>query len=113
MATNGSIEYDIDVVIDYVTRTAPETVYDLVSNLNKLASELESCESKFHCKGGDSANALMKIYNGFSTIIGSSVTNVSGKGLAGCAAQSAHIFNVIYQEAKTDQQIQNSSNYQL
>lgn len=49
MATNGSIEYDIDAVIDYVTRTAPETVYDLVSNLNKLASELESCESKFHC----------------------------------------------------------------
>ena len=109
----GTIDYDIDAGLEYCRGGAQDGVQKLVEDLNMLCNELDDCQDKFHCKGGDSSNAVIKIYKGFATAIGKSNGTMSGTALGGCAAQTGQIINIIYSEATIDKKAQDSSNYSL
>lgn len=102
-APTNNIDYDPQEVID-ACPAACDAVENLVNDINKLCRSLDACQDKFHCKGGDSSNALMKIYKGFSTAIGSSygksANGATGLGLLVVA--SAQTIDVMYNEAKSD-----------
>lgn len=102
------IEYDYDEVIDFCLSVAQRDNYIISDDLRNLIVELEECQDTFHCKGGSSANACLKIYQGFSTIIGSTD---SGTGLAGIAKHVCDIFNTCYMEACTDKKILEEEGY--
>lgn len=102
------IEYDYDEVIDFCLSVAQRDNYIISDDLRNLIFELEECQDTFHCKGGSSANACLKIYQGFSTIIGSTD---SGTGLAGIAKHVCDIFNTCYMEACTDKKILEEEGY--
>ncbi len=108
---NGSIEYDIEEVIRYCETGAQESIVALVKDLNALCDELNDCEEKFHCKGGDDSNALMKIYRGFSTAIGKNNGIYSGEGCGGLVVASAQVINTCYAEAKADLKAQEAAQF--
>ncbi len=108
---NGSIEYDIEEVIRFCESGAPEAIGALVKDLNALADELDDCEDKFHCKGGDESNALMRIYRGFSAAIGKNNGSYSGEGCGGLVAASAQIVNTCYAEARADLKAQEMAQF--
>lgn len=109
-----NLEYDFDEVIDFCAQGAQNGIHNLISDLNALCGELTDCEDHFHCKGGQSANALMKIYTGFSTAIGysSGVDNTSGgSGLANVATYAASLVNTCNEAAIRDKEyVENTSN---
>lgn len=104
-----SVDYDPEEVIKYCQNGAQTGLESLVRDLNKLCNELEDCQDKFHCKGGDSANAIMQIYKGFSNTIGKSNGITTGEALGACCCLSAQIINIIYGEATADLQAQEAS----
>ncbi len=106
-----SVDYDPEEVIAFCQNGAQTDLHNLVSDLNKLCEELEDCQDKFHCKGGDSANAVIQIYKGFSNAVGKSNGAYSGEALGGCCALSAQLINTIYSEAKADLKAQEASQY--
>lgn len=108
-----NVDYDPEEVVQYCQNGAQTGLHNLIDDLNQLCNELDDCQDKFHCKGGDSSNAVIQIYKGFSAAIGSSNGSYSGTALGGCAAQTAHIINIIYSEAMTDMKAQEVSNYNL
>ena len=91
MAGRVAVDYDIEEVIAFCEDGAQTDIHNLVSDLDKLAQELEDCQDKFHCKGGDNANAVIKIYKGFADAIGKSTGLQSGSGAAGLAVGAARI----------------------
>lgn len=103
-----NINYDFDEVMSYCSGQASTSVCDLATDLNRLSRELVDCEDKFHCKGGSKANAVMKIYQGFSTIIGSTPTK---KGMAGLVNACATLVNTCYADAADDKRIVESMQY--
>lgn len=99
------LEYDFDDVMSFCRDGAQNGIHNLISDLNALVGELDDCQDTFHCKGGDSANACMKIYQGFSTLIGFSngVDALSySAGLASVATYGAQLVNTCYAEASED-----------
>lgn len=109
----NAVDYDPQEVITYCERGAQEDLMNLVNDLNKLCTELDDCQDKFHCKGGDNANAVIKIYKGFSNAIGKSNGAYSGEALGGCCALTAQIINIIYGEARADLKAQEASQYNI
>lgn len=100
-----NLEYDFDEVMSFCQNEGQTNINDLIKNLNDLVRALNKCEDKFHCKGGNDANALMKIYDGFSKTIGYSngVYNLnSGAGLAKIGTYAASLLNTCYAEAAAD-----------
>lgn len=111
MAGRVAVDYDIEEVLAFCENGAQTDINNLVSDLNKLANELEDCQDKFHCKGGDNANAVIKIYKGFADAIGKSSGLMSGSGTAGLAVGAARIVNTCYSEAKADLKAQEAAQY--
>ncbi len=111
MAGRVAVDYDIDEVISFCEDGAQVDIHNLVSDLNKLVNELEDCQDKFHCKGGDNANAVIRIYKGFAEAIGNSSGLYSGSGTAGLSVGAARIVNTCYSEAKADKKAQEAANY--
>lgn len=107
----SSIDYDIEEVMSFCENGAQTDIHNLVSDLNKLCEALDDCEEKFHAKGGDSENALMKIYRGFSDAVGKNSGLMSGSGCAGLAVAAARVVNTCYSEAKADLKAQEASQY--
>ena len=101
MAGRVAVDYDIEEVIAFCEDGAQTDIHNLVSDLDKLAQELEDCQDKFHCKGGDNANAVIKIYKGLQ----------SGSGAAGLAVGAARIVNTCYSEARADLKAQEAAQY--
>lgn len=111
MAGRAAVDYDIEEVIAFCENGAQTDIHNLISDLNKLTNELEDCQDKFHCKGGDSANAVIKIYKGFAAAIGKNNGLMSGEGTAGLAVGAARIVNTCYSEAKADLKAQDAAQY--
>lgn len=107
-----SVDYDPEEVMNNIKNKYVSSVEDLANNLNSLISELETCQDTFHCKGGSSSNAVIKIYQGFADAIGKSNGSTSGEGLGGLTAYSAAIMNTVYTEAKNDwDRLQQTNNF--
>lgn len=101
----ANLDYDFDEVISFCTSTAGDGINQLINDLNSLCNELDECQDKFHCKGGDSANAVIKIYKGFSATIGGSNGLYSlnnSTGLGKLATYAAVLVNTCYSEAVLD-----------
>lgn len=111
MAGNVSVDYDIEEVIAFCENGAQTDIHNLVSDLNKLRDELVDCQDKFHCKGGDNANAVIKIYKGFADAIGKSSGISSGTGCGGLVVGAARIVNTCYAEATADLKAQEAAQY--
>lgn len=111
MAGKVSVDYDIEEVIAFCENGAQTDIHNLVKDLNALTKELDNCQDKFHCKGDDRSNAVLKIYNNFSEIIGFNNGLQSGKNLGACVVGSANIVNTCYAEAKADLKAQEAAQY--
>ena len=111
MAGRVNVDYDIEEVLPFCENAAQTDIHNLVSDLNKLTQELEDCQDKFHCKGGDNANAVIKIYKGFADAIGKNSGLNQGSGTAGLAVGAARIVNTCYSEAKADLKAQEAAQY--
>lgn len=109
--TKVSVDYDPEEVIAFCEGPGQEDIHKLISDLNKLCKELDDCQDKFHCKGGDSANAVIKIYKGFASAIGKCSGLTSGSACAGLAVGAARIVNTCYSEAKSDLKAQEASQF--
>lgn len=115
MATSGkgNIDYDIDAVIAFCQDGAQNGIHNLIKDLNLLVEDLDACQDKFHCKGGDSANAVIRIYKGFSTAIGKSNGKQAkgASGLGALAAASAMLVDSVYADAMNDKKAQEMSDF--